>query len=719
MNMITQLKSKNVIIYIIILLVILLIIPQNSYAYYRADHPPETNKVACKDKCDDGNNILSVKGIVGGLYGAAKTKAFNMVRSDDGKNLNNTGSSVPQGSTLTYTRYDNNDDSKKAKGEWHFEGGTYDSPDMDGQWREYNIRKEETYQECTCEKYKCTKRKEKCTKQKCEDECTERSKTECEKYKCEEKKNSSNKTVEIKVDPPSNNNPEKVEGSGAVTCNNNTRVCTATGLGNASIKLTFPKVTATIKAKLKGENRAEDTSEFKFNEVEFTYNFTVYDPNRPPVVSSCGASNVSYNDGRITWNYTDPDGDSQREAHIQVSTTSNFTNPVVNTVRYDNRTTLDIDGLIHGTRYYFQVKVNDGKVDSVWKNCGSFNTPPNNPPNLDRLSCSATSGETDYERARLTWDYTGTDEPDDQLVVKARYKRNPEDTIWTTLNLPNNAQGARNINDLISGFKYQVQISLNDNRNSHLGDRWKGCGNVTPPNYPVPTLEQFNISGGNPVRITQYTDNPKRLTLKTGDRVSTNWNIKDSVGLQSCSLSTSGGGNLPSSVPGQLGEEDFRNSLSEIGFNRNINNKTVPTITEDSTYNVNLNCTGRPAKTIRTIDQTINLKVESWPRITSCSIDGNSTVQEGQTSINIKATIGNVNSYTWKIGKFSTDNNPITGGPSTNLNLSQTLDYTGLAFGKYRPWVEVARSDNTSRTDKKDCTGSVSNLGSSNIKEVN
>jgi len=663
MNMIKRLKSKNTIIYIISLTLIVLLIPQNSYAN-RVTHPQQTISVVCEDNCRDKDRTLSVRNVSGSLNFTVQSKSFEMQRSDNGRNLVQ-NAEVRLGSTIRLTT----DRAKPSKGSWFFSGGVYDSPDMNGQWYAYEIIK-----------------------------------------------NKKKKKFEFKGDTPPNNNPSSIRGSGAVSCNGD--ICTANRVGDATITIKFPNSTAQFKSREFRDNNTKDKVELKYGSAEFTYNFKVYNPNSPPVVASCGASNVSYNNGRIIWNYTDPDGDAQRKAYIQVSTASNFTNPVVNTVRNDNRTTLDINGLIPGTRYYFQVKVNDGKVDSAWRNCGSFDTPRNNPPDLNKLSCSATSGATDYERARLTWNYTGIDEPGDQLVLKARYKRNPEDADWTALNLSNNSTGARNINDLISGFTYQVQISLNDNRNSHLGDRWKGCGTVTPPNYPVPQVTYSISKFGNP---STAKTNDQTLVLKTGDSVNANWSINNGtqVGLQSCVLSTTGGTSLPSSVPGQPGEQAFRNSLTGIGFSRNINNNKVPTIREDRTYNVNLNCTGKPAKIVRNVNQKINLKVESWPILISCIIDGNSTLQEGQTSINIKATVGNVNSYRWKIGKFGTDANPTIGGPSTNLNLSQTLDYKGVPFGRYIPWVEVARADNSSRTDKKNCTGTVNNLGTSTIREVN
>ncbi|MEX0598768.1 MAG: fibronectin type III domain-containing protein, partial [Candidatus Paceibacterota bacterium] len=584
------------------------------------------------------------------------------------------------------------------------------------------IKRGQKYEECTCDKYKCLEEKQtkecscngkggyKCLEKNKKGECKKKSETKCDngsdasckteteckkisttecavKLKCVTKTADFTNNIQIKVSPPDNNN-HTIRGTGAVTCTGNN--CKATDIGPATITVEFPKTKAEVKGKEEGANKAEDTAALKFNGISQTYRFEVYDPNRPPVVSNCGASNIGYNDGRITWSYTDADGDAQKKAYIQVSRNSAFSDFTygVNVVRNDNRTTLDIDGLILGTKYYFRVKANDSKIDGAWCNTGSFNTKTNNPPDLNNLTCGATSGSTDYTNTNLSWKYTGIDESDDELVLKARYKRNPEDTDWTVINLPANKEGAKTIQNLISGYLYGVQLSLNDKANDYLGDRWKGCGTVTPPNYPASKVE-FSLNGdGKTVTINKIDDTKTStglttneiLEVKTGDRVNTNWNITNAVGVtsDSCKISTT---NINTDGKG-IASQIF--NASSQPFQKQLSGGILPVNPYDQTYAVKLECPGKQAKTIQNLDAAIRLKVLSYPTV-SCSIDGKTIVKESDESINIKANVGNVIGYSWIAGVDNNkkDKNTQSGNKTNNPNpdiLNLALNYRGTAF---------------------------------------
>jgi hypothetical protein len=685
MNM--EMTTKNIAISIISLIYLFFLLPQNTFAN-RVEHPSETISIVCVIACDDTNNTLRIPSISGQIYASAKTQKFDMVRSDNSKNLTD-GAEIPIGTKLKYTNYDK----EPANGTWNFTGGTYDSPDMNEQWYQLDFKANETYEECICEQYKCIEENK-------QGECKKRSTTDCKKEKCTTKTNDKTKQAQIKVSPPSNNKPDKIEGRGAVVCDNDKRECTTTSTGDASITITFPKATATIKGRLKDDDDdREDTSEFKFDKVSFTYDFTVYDPNTPPIVSNCGASNVNYEDGRITWNYSDADGDRQAKAYVQVSTASDFSqfNYGVNKVINSNATTLDVNGLIPGTRYYFRVKANDGKVDGGWCNTASFNTPSNNPPNLDRLSCSATSGATDYTRANINWNYTGTDEPGDVLVFKLRYKKTTE-SVWNTIALPGNQTGVRNIANLISGYEYDIQVSLNDNRNSNLGDRWKGCGRFTTTEYPEPSVD-FNLKSGSTTVAKGET-----LTIKTGDPISTNWKITNTDGLNpsSCALSTEGVRTI------------FNESGLGFGPDSRQNNNVEPD-KADQTYTINLSCTGKEAKVPRSVNANITLVIQSYPLI-SCRVVNTKVVTAERPTAEVEGTIGNANpQYTWRIKRTIGEN---YGSPITSDSTTQkfTLDYTGLGLGKYNPVIEAKGS--LGRTAKKTCPGDITNFGDRSIREV-
>jgi len=449
--------------------------------------------------------------------------------------------------------------------------------------------------------------------------------------------------------------------------------------------------------------------EYTLNPISYT--IQVARPNTPPTVTYDKTDPISYTTATANWSYSDPEGDVQTDAQIQIATDSGFSYIVFSNGQAGAATNMTISGLAHSTTYYPRVKVwNNENGEGQWVNGAAFNTKANNPPNLDQLSCGGTG--TGYTTGNINWNYTGIDEAGDELILRAKWKR-PEDGVWTVVELPYNTRtGNIDISGLISGYAYDIQVSLNDNRNTHLGDRWKGCGTLTPQNYPAPKVTYSISKTGD---SSKSETNGETLVLNTGDNVNATWSITDTVGLESCALSTTGGANLP-------GEQAFRDSLSltDAGFSGNIYNKQVPTIPEDRTYSVNLICPGKPAETVMSVNQTINLKVESYPTV-SCSIENDKrSVQEGDTDITIKATVGNVNSYTWKIGRGINDTNPInSNGATSNLNLTQNLSYVGLDFGRYSPWIEVTKSGGDNRTTGKKSCGTITNFGSRTIREVN
>lgn len=686
MNMRTQLKAKNIIIYIISLILTLLLIPQHSSAN-RVTHPKESIDVVCEDECTDTDRTLAVRNVSGNIQFSVESKSFEMRRSDNGNNLVQ-NASVPIGSTMTLTT----DNTKPSKGTWFFSGGVQDSPDMNNVWYAYEIRKSGNW-----------------------------------------------KKFEFKGEIPPNNNPSSIIGSGAVSCSGN--VCTANAVGSATIRVKFPSDTATFKSREFNNNNTKDKVNLKYSSAEHTYSFSVYNPNSAPTVSCIAPFDISYTTAEARWSYSDADGDAQTNVNIQVATNSNFTtNSIVADFNASgNGTTRTIGNgnlnsgnppLSENTTYYTRVRVKNA-VNTDWtgfSTCpGSFTTLINNPATVNLTSVAPAASDPDkYTRAVINWTYT---DPENDPQTKA------EIAISTNSNFPNNANTTTYLSNgaglsyttalasLLPGETYYVKIRAENEPNGR--SEWSNSISVTMPNYPDPEFD-FKLTGDG--KTVNYDDSDKTLVLKTGDRVNASWSINNGteVGLELCTLSTTsttGGGNLASSITGQPGETDFKNSLSFTGPgdglpSRNINGVQVPTITADRTYDVTLNCTGKPAKTVRSVNQAINLTVESYPIITSCSVDGNSTVQAGQTDVNIKATVGNVSSYEFKIGRKNGDNDPLTDNTSTP-NLNRTLSYAGIEFGRHTPWLEVTRLPitNPERTVRDTC-GTVANLGDSNIKEV-
>ena len=464
-----------------------------------------------------------------------------------------------------------------------------------------------------------------------------------------------------------------------------------------------------------GSKTARNAWNYTLNPI--SYNVRVEIPNRAPTANYTITSNIDYNTATTNWEYIDLDGDPQSNVEVKVYTNSNYTNGQVFTgsaTGADIRS-LNITGLSPGTTYYPRVMARDSKgADSNWSNGPAFTTRLNQPPNLDQLRCGGTSVEPNYTSAKLEWNYTGTDEPGDQLTLKARWKR--EDGSWNSpVTLGNSRSGVTDMNNLVSGYRYDIQLYLNDNRNSYPdvtnplpeSTFWKDCNPVTPPNYPDPEFT-FQLTGDG--KTVNYYDVDKKLVLKTGDKVNANWSINNGteVGLQSCALSTTGGTDL-------YGEQEFRASLVGTGFSGNFNNKQVPTILEDRTYFVKLICPGKQAKTVKSVDQTINLEVQSYPIITNCDVNKN-TVKAGQTNVNITAQVENVSSYSWEVRRDINDLSNISLGNSPIPN-PITLNYAGTEFGRYTPWLKVTKSG-TTRSDERTC-GKVANLGDSNVREIN
>jgi hypothetical protein len=435
-----------------------------------------------------------------------------------------------------------------------------------------------------------------------------------------------------------------------------------------------------------------ETTVQNFSVSSISYNINVYQPDRPPVVNNITVSDISYTTAKVNWNYSDPDGDVQTLWNVQVATDTSFgVNTVTSNSSYGTETNAIVTNLIPNTRYYTRVQAYNAKAGTGWVNGPSFTTLANNPPNLDQLSCNGES--TGYTSGKVNWNYTGTDEPGDLLVFKLRYKKTTESEWSPTVNLPGNRAGAQDIANLISGYGYNVEISLNDNRNVHLGDRWKGCGIFTTNEYPEPSVD-FNLRSGSTTVAKGGT-----LTVKTGDPISTNWKITNTDGLNSCALSTTGVRDI------------FRENNIEFESSRQNNN--IAADKADQTYTINVSCTGKDARVPKSVNASITLVIQSYPLI-SCSIV-NKVVSTESPIAQVEGKIENANSpYTWKIKRFAGENygSPIT---STNTIQNFTLDYNGLGLGKYKPVIQA--NGLGSRISEKEC-GEISNFGNRSIQEV-
>jgi hypothetical protein len=494
--------------------------------------------------------------------------------------------------------------------------------------------------------------------------------------------------------------------SGVISCSGTTCNAVGTGIANITVNWSGKGEYTVARFDTNFNPTPESNIQFSVNvpaaqgTKDFTpssisYNINVYQPDRPPVVNNITVSDISYTTAKVNWNYSDPDGDVQTLWNVQVATDTSFgVNTVASNSSYGTETNATVTNLIPNTRYYTRVQAYNAKAGTGWVNGPSFTTLANNPPNLDQLSCNGES--TGYTSGKVNWNYTGTDEPGDLLVFKLRYKKTTESEWSPTVNLPGNRAGAQDIANLISGYGYNVEMSLNDNRNVHLGDRWKGCGIFTTTEYPEPSVD-FNLRSGSTTVAKGGT-----ITIKTGDPISTNWTITNSVGLQdnSCALSTTGVRDI------------FKENNLGFGYESRQNNN-IASDKADQTYTINLSCIGKDARIPKSVNASITLVIQSYPLI-SCSIV-NKVVSTENPTAQVEGTISNANSpYTWKIKRFAGENygSPIT---STNTIQNFTLDYNGLGLGKYKPVIQA--NGLGSRISEKECS-EISNFANRSIREV-
>jgi hypothetical protein len=656
-----KIKTINLIIGIISIIGFNILLTNNAEAaFIAATGGSGSMNVLCSECGSDSGNLklANYKGIV---YINVYSRPFNFVKSVGG-NLQSNGS-VPIGSTLTFSPFG------LASGTWTITGGGSDTPDMNSV--RYEVRPGG-------------------------------------------KQDPNAGVAGIAIWRPATTDPIAIIGGGSVSCNGWT--CTANGLGTGWITVRFAGGSVEARSMPKYPNESsqcagngnkydcgEDTEYIAYNEQSTTIYFNVFQPNQAHTVNYNGTTNIGYNTATANWTYSDPEGDTQTNSHIQIATDPNFSNIIFNRTQVDSNTSFLINNLNPGTTYYPRVRAKNGPNGwSAWSNGAVFTTQINNPPDLNQLSCSGIG--TSYTTGRINWNYTGIDEAGDILILKLRYKKTT-DSIWTVVNLPSNKSGIRNINNLVSGFDYEIQVSLNDNRNAYLLDRWKGCGTLTALEYPNPEVK-FELSKTQDSNA-KVTENGL-LTVRSGEQIKLDWAVTNVDGVDSCNIST-----------------DSDNIFSSNEYSGTLSKVAPSNLDTDKNYIIRLFCEGKEAKNIRTVDKKINLRVEAYPTV-SCQIDGGKkSIGSDDNEVKLIARVGNVRNYIWKSGA---DNNDKTKNVQSNTRNNNSnpfvvdefninLNYGGIYFGQYQPWVEITKLG-TSRTVITTC-GTLTNLGNSTIKEIN
>ena len=483
--------------------------------------------------------------------------------------------------------------------------------------------------------------------------------------------------------------------NGIINCSSGT-ICSTVGQGTANVTVSFPGSGSYYLEQEGGTYNPYVLSAYSYTLSSITYTIRVQNPNQAPTVSYTGTTGIGYNTATANWSYSDVDGDAQVWSHTQIATDPGFGNIIASPYQNSSATNMSISELVPGTTYYPRVRVSNAVNGwTGYVNGPAFTTLANNPPNLGEFSCSG--APTGYTSARVNWNYTGSDP--DALELTLKYIK-AGDPAWTSVNLPGNRTGAQNIASLIPGETYAVRIEVLDQYNRHLRNNWavawKDCGNVTATPYPEPVVD-FNLTGGGNTAGPGGT-----LTINTGDPIRTNWTITNTDGLQdnSCALSTTGVRSI------------FNESSLGFGPDSRQNN-SLAADPNDQNYVVRLQCAGRtPANPVRNIDRTINVTIRTRPVI-SCSLP-NTVVSAENPTVNIIGNVSNATGpYSWGIRREGSGVYTPLG--DTGNNITPILDYTGLAFGKYTPWLQVRGSNG--RIAEAACAG-VTNLGDRNIREI-
>jgi len=189
--------------------------------------------------------------------------------------------------------------------------------------------------------------------------------------------------------------------------------------GTCTFKCNYPvqSVGTVFQARAKIKNTAKITE--CVGDVEII-NGTI--PNDPPTVLNLQASvgDPCYEDViiRFSWNFSDPNGDSQSSYILQIDKDQSFTQPDLIELTGGSETTRDYLGVEWNTRYYWRLEVIDEHgASSGWISGGSFITPsvypspdfswvpvhpdPTNPVALvNQTDCPASSSPCSY-----TWTF--------------------------------------------------------------------------------------------------------------------------------------------------------------------------------------------------------------------------------------------------------------------------------------------------------------------------
>jgi hypothetical protein len=748
-------KIKN--IYLTILTIFslsILFVPSNiAKADFRAGPAMGGIEVICDGGCNKSDvGRLQLVGYLGDLGISVYSKPFNFIRTDNGSGLQN-GDWIPTGTQLNFNSYGS------AIGSWWISGGGYDTPDMNGV--EYPISGARSGANprirvnppntsdpisitgqgaVTCNGLTCSATREGSASITVTFPGDIVGSASAPKYEsnngnCKQSQNictnvnipySGVVTDAVCIYPKCNPNQRACNSSTPISCtcpNGGTLsqqgqiVGKPGNLGGDAYRTKWVCTTAPQQQQICKKQQVavgdcgQDTENINYGNHDVTIYFNVIRPNTAPTVTYTNTTDISFNTAKANWTYRDNEGDPQVDSHIQLAVDANFNSIVFNSSQGGQSNNFNLIDLIPGTTYYPRVRSQDSRgAWSDWSNGQAFTTLANTPPNIADFGCSVSKVMTipdKYTTANVKWNYTGPDQDAISLSIRAIKDPNGYPIITNV----NNAAKSDNINigGLEPGAKYNIQIAVTDIYNGHITDQIQNCGNIDIDQYPDPKVI-FTLSNGNKTSIAQTGGT---LTIGQSDGVLASWDITDNFGLidNSCKITTT-------SILGGVNSQIF--NQSGLGFTiTDLPGQNIPQVPQDLEYKINLKCEGKNANPKKEVNENIILRILSVP-VVSCNLN-KKVVDIDSSTVDLTANIGNVSGYyDFKIGR-NLGESPIDSGRISSITnnqsiLNKTIDYKGIPFGTYRPWIEI-----TSKSGKivsKNC-GNITNFGNSKIKEVN
>jgi hypothetical protein len=752
-----NMKKTHLILFALFSFSLLFSLPDRVNAEFRAANGNGNIDIVCGSSgCGSDSNKLQLVGYSGNLGISVSSRPFNFIRSDNGGALNY-GNNIPVETKLNFSPYGN------ASGSWWVSGGGYDTPDMgsgenlipgartkNGNGR-IDVKSPITSNPISivgngavsCDGWTCTAHS---TGKAWIDvifpgnsvEATSAPKYPDQDSRCSQiqQQCTTNSvgggvvtgvvkcydsgicdTIQPGTLPICRNsssvdcycpNGDRFDWSQRSTGNRNQGF---TGFVTTKRCISQPRQQQVCNnVQVSGDDCGQDSERISYSNQNITINFDVIaDPNQAPTVDYTNTTNISYNTAKANWTYTDPENDPIINSQLQIATDQAFTNLVVNQSQKNSSTSMNVSGLRPGTTYYPRVAAKDAKGTwSAWNNVPAFTTLANPVPNLADFSCGVskiTDSPAKYTTAKVNWNYTGSDS--DRLILNLRYKK-VSSNLFTSNNLTSSKTGTIDQSGLEAGSTYNVQISITDEFNRHITSQIKNCGDITLEAYPTPQVE-FSLSNHN---RTSTAKKGEVLTIGQSDGVSASWNITNTFSLidNSCEIS-----NTP--ISGGVNAQIF--NQTSLGFSiSNLLGQNIPTVPQDLEYKINLKCEGKNANPKKEVNEDITLRIVSMPTV-SCSLDKRA-VSSVDSKVQLTANVGNVSGYyNIAIGRNTGETNytdRITSITNNQSVVNQSLDYTNLPFGRYRPWIEII--SNTGKKVSANCSF-ITNFGDTQVKEVN